>query len=293
MEKNASQTVNRAIGAGRWFPGDPGELRSMLEEYIKTPAARAVTGRVAAAIAPHAGYIYSGPVAGHVFSVLRAQAAAGLAPDTVVILGFSHSRAFAGAAVMAGDAIATPLGQAALDREAGEILIGAGRRVFFDSRPHQGEHSAENLVPFAQAALPKAKLLPIIIGDHDAQTRAALGAGLVKLAQQKKIVVVASSDMLHDPDYAKVTRTDRATLEKVAAMQTAAVLETWKPSHQVFCGIAAVAVAMEFAAQQGCKQGVVLHYRNSGDDHPESRGQWVVGYGAVVFPLNPDSRPGQ
>ncbi len=295
MTDQALKDINQAYGAGRWFPGDPQALRNMVEKYIQNAPAPSITGRIAAAIAPHAGYIYSGPVAGHVFRALRDQARAGWAPATVIILGFSHSRSFQGAAMMDGEAIATPLGVAALDRAAAQILAEAGGKkwIFFDSRPHQGEHSAENLIPFIQAALPDAKLVPIIIGDHDLQTRSALGAGLARLAQQQKITVLASSDMLHDADYAKVTRTDRGTLAKVSAMQTAALLDDWHPSRQVFCGIAAVAAAMEFAAGQGCKQGIVLHYRNSGDDYPESRGEWVVGYGAAVFPVNPGARPGQ
>ncbi len=295
MADQAIKQINQTCGAGRWFPADPQALRKMAEECIQKAQMPTITGRIVAAISPHAGYIYSGPVAGHVFRALRDQARAGYAPETVIILGFSHSRSFRGAALMDGDAIATPLGVTALDRAAAQILAEAGgkQRIFFDSRPHQGEHSAENLIPFIQTALPDAKLAPIIIGDHDLQTRSALGAGLAKLAQQKKITVLASSDMLHDADYNKVTRTDRGTLAKVSAMQTAALLDDWRPSHQVFCGIAAVAAAMEFAAGQGCQQGIVLYYRNSGDDYPESRGEWVVGYGAVVFPQNPETRPGQ
>jgi AmmeMemoRadiSam system protein B len=293
MTNKVFKNVNQAYGAGRWFPADPRALRTMLEKDIESASPPAVTGRIIAAIAPHAGYIYSGPVAAHVFRALRDQARAGSAPETVVILGFSHRQAFRGAAIMDGDAITTPLGVTALDRAAAQTLAESRdkQRIFFDSRPHQGEHSAENLIPFVQATLPDAKLLPIIIGDHDPETRNALISALTRLAKDKTITVLASSDMLHDADYDKVTRTDRSTLEKVAAMQTSTVLKTWQPSHQVFCGIAAVAVAMEFAAQQGCKRGMILHYRNSGDDHPESRGQWVVGYGAVAFPIDATQSP--
>lgn len=295
MADKTFKEIHQAGGAGRWFPADPHELRTMVEKFIQNAQTPSMPGRIVAAIAPHAGYIYSGPVAGHVFRALRDQARSGSAPDTVIILGFSHTRSFQGAALMDGDAIATPLGVTALDRKAAQFLANAAdkQRIFFDSRPHQGEHSAENLIPFIQAAMPDAKLVPIIIGDHDPGTHSALTGALARLAQNTAIAVLASSDMLHDPDYAKVTRTDRGTLAKVSAMETAALLDDWRPSHQIFCGIAAVSAAMEFARGQGCKQGMVLHYRNSGDDYPESRGEWVVGYGAVVFPLDHDSRPGQ
>ncbi|MCA1808937.1 MAG: AmmeMemoRadiSam system protein B [Lentisphaerae bacterium] len=277
------QRVIQAAGAGRWFPGERAALQSMVEAWMDDITTPAPAERIAAAISPHAGYVYSGPVTAHVFHALREQARRGLAPDTLIILGFSHSRGFAGVAVMDADALATPLGPARLDTEAARLLTGHSDRIFFDNRPHRGEHSAENQIPFAQAALPETLLLPLIIGDHDYKTRATLLKALEQLAATKKIAVIASSDMLHDPDYDLVTRTDHQTLEKTTAMDTEALLTDWQPQHQIYCGISAVAVALEFARQQGCREGRMLHYRNSGDDHPESRGQWVVGYGAVIF----------
>ena len=89
--------------------------------------------------------------------------------------------------------------------------------------------------------------------------------------------------MLHDPDYETVRKTDQATLRKVAALDITGVMREWDYSRQVFCGLAPVMTAMKFAQQQGSEKGIVLRYRNSGDNHPESRGQWVVGYSAVAF----------
>jgi len=89
--------------------------------------------------------------------------------------------------------------------------------------------------------------------------------------------------MLHDPDYDLVTKTDKKTLQLVAAMDSKGLLDQWSPRRQIFCGMAPVAAVMGFAKGLGCKEGKVLYYRNNGDDFPESRGQWVVGYGAVVF----------
>ena len=80
-----------------------------------------------------------------------------------------------------------------------------------------------------------------------------------------------------------MTNTDKATLEEVAQMDDAELAEKWRPSKQIFCGIAPVLATMRFSKDQGCKKGTILGYRNSGDDFPESRGRWVVGYGAVVF----------
>jgi AmmeMemoRadiSam system protein B len=154
-----------------------------------------------------------------------------------------------------------------------------------DYRPHIGEHSAENQIPFLQAILPATPLVIALIGSHEPAILDALAAALRKLSREKTILVVASSDMLHDPDYDHVRKTDQATLKKVAAMDITGVLRSWNYTQQVFCGIAPVVTAMKFAGHQGCSKAVILRYRNSGDQFPESRGQWVVGYSAIAFPV--------
>ncbi len=146
-----------------------------------------------------------------------------------------------------------------------------------------GEHSAENEIPFAQIALPHAKLIVALMGDHDESTIRAFSESLHKLASTKKIAVVASTDLLHDSDYEKVTRTDKKTLELMSGLKEAELRAEWSYKHQVCCGIGPVCVLLRFAKLQGRKSGVILKYRNSGDDYPESRGEWVVGYGSVIF----------
>jgi len=275
--------IRQAVGAGRWFPGDGAALEAMVDGYIEDAQVRKVDARIVSAIAPHAGYIYSGKVAGHTFRAIKENVADGYRPGTVVVLGFSHRRGFQGVAIMDGDKIETPLGRSVLDDGAGRILSSGSRRIFHSYGPHRGEHSAENLVPFLQAVLPEAKMVIGIIGDHDPRTLKDLTSALVTLAETRQVLVLASSDMLHDPSYQRVSRVDRETLATVAAMDHDALRRSWKPNHQVFCGIGPVLAAMQFAEVQGCRKGTVLYYRNSGDDHPESRGSWVVGYPSVVF----------
>lgn len=283
MTKEEKKVVRRVRGSGRWFPGNRKQLESMVSGCMEKADVPKISGRIVGAIAPHAGYIYSGKVAGYTFRAVKDSAGAGREPDTVVVLGLSHRGGFPGVALMDGDAIETPLGETALDKEAGEALAAHSSRISFNYAPHDGEHSAENEIPFIQVALPGTKIVVGIIGDHDPQTLKDLVDAMDELAKKKKILVVASTDMLHHADYDLVTKTDKATLEKVAAMDHAGILKSWNYSNQIFCGIAPVLAVMRFAESQGCKEGMVLHYRNSGDDFPESRGSWVVGYGAVVF----------
>ena len=184
---------------------------------------------------------------------------------------------------MDGDALVTPMGEVRLDMEATSFLATSSKRLIIDYSLHGEEHSAENEIPFVQAALPDARIAVGLFGDHDPQTLSDLVSALSALAKKKRILVVASTDMLHDPNYDLVTKTDKATLESLAAMDVDGLMKTWDIEKQIFCGLMPVLAVMKFAGLQGCRKATVLHYRNSGDDFPESRGNWVVGYGAAVF----------
>jgi AmmeMemoRadiSam system protein B len=275
--------VRTALGAGKWFPGNRRELERMVADFIAQAEVPEIEGRLVGAIAPHAGYVYSGPVAGYTYRALLDNAAVQGPTETVVILGFSHRGGVRGIALMDGTAFATPLGSAPLDTDSARFLTAADPRIMIDYRPHLGEHSAENQVPFVQTALPGVPLVIALIGANDPGLIDTMVTALNQLSQRKKVIVIASSDMLHDADYDRVRRTDQATLKRVAAMDVSGVLHAWDHTEQVFCGIGPVVATMRFAQLQGCKKGTVLRYRNSGDDYPESRGQWVVGYGAVTF----------
>jgi MEMO1 family protein len=284
--KGNKRVVHKAHGGGRWFSGGHAALVAEIEGYMARADVPTLSGRIVGGIAPHAGYVYSGGVAGYTFRALQEDAAGGEKPETIVILGFSHSEGFSGVALLDGDAIATPVGEAALDRDSGAFLVAASDRIHFDSRPHQGEHSAENEIPFAQSALPASPLVVGLLGDHETATVDALAAALHQLSARKRIVVVASTDLLHDASYDRVAATDRKTLAMIAALDETGLKNAWSPREQVCCGIGPVLTLLEYAKMQGVESGILLKYRNSGDDHPESRGSWVVGYGSVVFAVD-------
>lgn len=283
MTRQEERVVRETCGDGRWFPAGGAQLGAAVRGYMNSARVPGVEGRIVAAIAPHAGYVYSGGVAGYTFRALRENARSKGAPDTAVVLGLLHRGGFPGVALMDGDAVASPLGEAALDKEAGDFLVGQSKKIFFDHRPHRGEHSAENEIPFVQASLPDTAMVVGIIGDHNTNTIDELVGALLELSKKKKIVVIASTDLLHHADYSLVTRTDKATLEKISALDHGWLSTAWGYRNQICCGIGPVLTAVRFAEAMGCEKGTTLYYRNSGDDHPESRGSWVVGYGAVVF----------
>jgi len=283
MSKGSEPIVRRALGAGRWFPGSGKELKTLVDGYMEDARVDKVNGRIVGAIAPHAGYIYSGRVAGYAFRAIKDNARDWGLPDTVVVLGIQHRGGFQGVALMDGDVLKTPLGDAVLDKGGAAVMASVTPRIYLDYSPHAGEHSAENQVPFVQSALPGIPIIIGLVGDHDPRTLDDLVAALDALSKKKQIVVIASSDMLHDPDYSLVTRTDKESLEMVKAMDYTGIHKDWGYSRQTFCGVGPVVAVMRFAELKGCKKGTALYYRNSGDDFPESRGRWVVGYGSVVF----------
>lgn len=275
--------VRTAIGAGKWFPASRTELAETIQQCLMEAFVPEIEGSIVAAITPHAGYVYSGPVAGYAYRAIQENAATHGAPETVVVLGFSHKGEGQGISLMDGTAFVTPLGESPLDAGAAAILTSADPRIAYDYRPHMGEHSLENQIPFIQTVLPSASLVLALIAARDSAALDALAKAINKLSAKKKILVIASSDMLHDQSYERVRKTDQATLRKVAAMDVTGVMHDWDYSQQVFCGIGPVVTAMKYAQLRGVTKGAILRYRNSGDDFPESRGQWVVGYGAVSF----------
>ncbi len=278
-------SVFQAQGAGRWFPGDGHTLAALVDQCLAAadPAAHAPPpAGIVGLIVPHAGYAYSGPIAAQAYRALEEDARSH-PPDAVVVLGFSHRESFAGLALLDADALRTPLGDARLDRDAIRWLTAQGPVFHASPDPHRGEHSAENQVPFLQRVLPGVPLVMALFGRQDAATVAGALAGLEALGRLRRLVLVASTDLLHHADDRLVARTDADTLECLRAMDAPGLMRRWTPEHQVCCGPGPVQTVMAWSAARGCRAGRVLGYCHSGDIEPACRGHWVVGYGAVAY----------
>jgi AmmeMemoRadiSam system protein B len=269
-------------GAGRWFPGQPEALHEAVKGYIESASPAMLTSPLAAVVAPHAGYAYSGPVAGYAFHALQEHARQFGAPETVVVLGLSHRDHFEGLSVMEGSAIRSPLGETPLDRDIA-LRLAEHPLISLNYAPHLQEHSAENEVPFIQYALPDTNLVIGLFGDHDMRTLNAVVEELVKISRDRNILLVASTDMTHSPDYDYVCREDQHTMELFKNLDAKGLEQNWSYDHQCFCGIMPVLSAIAYAGEKGCREGHVLAYQNSGDIAPESKGNWVVGYMAGIL----------
>ena len=278
-EKN----IYSVCGAGQWYADDPDVLRRDVRACFNCQLPDDLAFPLIGGIAPHAGYAYSGSVAGHTYAALRASAAKCGPPDVVVVLGFSHRPVGPGFALLDVSAIQTPLGQIPVEQEVTQLLLQMVPSARVDHAVHRGEHSAENHLPLLQYALPD---VPVVVGclcGHEVSDMQAVGQALTELAATRSVVCVASTDLLHDASYEAVCQSDASTLQKMESLDSRGLLKAWSPTHQVCCGIAPVTALLHYVAASGGKQGRVLFYQNSGDIDPASRGHWVVGYGALVF----------
>jgi MEMO1 family protein len=251
--------------AGLFYPDDARELRAVVSECL---AGRAVSSaNPKALIAPHAGYEYSGAVAGSAYASIK------VARGTitrVVLLGPSHRVAFPGLALPSASRYSTPLGEIAVDQEA-VARISALPQVTVLDEAHSREHSIEVHLPFLQVVLGEFALVPLVVG---AASAADVGEVLELLWGGPETLIVASSDLSHYHDYATAQRMDAATSAAIEALRAEDI------GDEDACGCIPVSGLLRVARRLGLHARTV-DLRNSGDaagprDH-------VVGYGAFVI----------
>ena len=278
-------TVREAVGAGRWFSSLSEELTKEVDNYINSAIAKIpkIEGKILGCISPHAGFRYSGPTAGYDFAALKKDAEIHGQPDTVFIIGFSHSSHFDFAAIMDGKGIESPIGTSEFDIDSIKIMCNGRENIKCFYKPHDGEHSAENELPFVQRTFPKAKVVITLVGTHKFDVFQEVADGLCEVAKQKKIYVVASSDMLHNESHALVEKVDRDTIALTEKMDVKGLLKVWSYENQIYCGITAIVPTMMYCIKQNCKKAITLDLTNSELVTKKMNSGYVVGYGAVVF----------
>jgi AmmeMemoRadiSam system protein B len=253
--------------AGMFYSDKPQELAAAVRAFVSEAAPLTLATPPKAIIAPHAGYIYSGKVAGTAYSALAAR---GKDVERVVLVGPSHRVAFDGVATSAANAFETPLGPVSLDREAIAALVNEGLAREFE-RPHENEHSLEVHLPFIKLVCPDARLVPLLAGDDDWR---ALMKALDMLWGGDETALVISSDLSHYHDYATAQRLDAATAQSVERLAAGEI------DFEQACGATGINALLALATgkKMTC---ATLDLRNSGDTAgPRER---VVGYGAFAL----------
>ncbi|MFA5138816.1 MAG: AmmeMemoRadiSam system protein B [Elusimicrobiota bacterium] len=270
--------------AGRFYPESPEELSREIDSYLDKAKVPRIEGDIVAALAPHAGYSYSGPVAAHTYKALQ-----GKKFDVVAIIGSPHRAPYPGLLLDERSAYRTPLGEVPVDLDALDKLRRSPARVRVSPEAHAGEHSVEVQVPFLQKTLEGFSILPMVAGAHSAEEAKPLGEALVKALEGKRALILASADLSHFPSQEDARRADLACLQAAAVMDPEYLFTTEaalmdlriKRMDCACCGTGALAVAQAAAARLGADRGQVLRYANSGDVSGDP--DRVVGYGSALF----------
>lgn len=288
-----SGPVHRAEGAGKWYPAEAHNLQAVVDGYVGQAQVKPLVGRLLAVIVPHAGYSYSGAVAGHAF---RAMQQAECARRTVIVIGDTHTGSgSAQIAVWAAGMFETPLGAIPVDEEIAQALVAADPHMQFDRQAFRGEHPVENQLPFIQAVCPDAQIVPVVIRQpslENAQLLAnALLAAIEDAPAHDGILIVASTDLSHYHTYEEARQMDEVALQAIVSLDPQAVADSPRRCAELglgggnpltMCSQGAVMTALVAARQMGADRATVLHYANSGDVPIGDRSQ-VVGYGAVAL----------
>jgi AmmeMemoRadiSam system protein B len=273
--------------AGRFYPGRADELLRDVREYTssgKTSLATPVEGdRITAigCIAPHAGYVYSGSVAGAVYSRLEI-------PPQCVILCPNHTGKGRALAVMANTTWQTPLGEVAADTDLSARLMRRFPALQEDSAAHRGEHAIEVQLPFLQARQPELNIVPIAIGTRNFDVLGGLGEALADVIlarpeddqEKKKVLVIASSDMNHYESDAVTRLKDHKAIERVLAMDARGLWEVVMNEDVSMCGFGPTIVMLTAARLLGATSATLVKYATSGEVSGDYES--VVGYAGII-----------
>jgi AmmeMemoRadiSam system protein B len=265
--------IRKARFAGDWYPGDPNRLRSVLRDCIEATVAEE---DVLGVVAPHAGYMYSGHVAGAVYCRVHI-------PETVIVLCVNHRGAGARAAILSSGSWETPLGQVPIREDMAEDLK---QRIPFleeDSLAHAGEHSLEMQVPFLQYRNDRVQLVPICLQRLDFLECETLGEGLATAIQgfPDPVLLVASTDMTHFEPHDSASRKDRLAIERILAIDPRGLYDTVTKHGISMCGLIPTTSVLCGCKWLGAGEGNLVRYATSG----EVSGDYgsVVGYAGVFI----------
>jgi AmmeMemoRadiSam system protein B len=269
------QPIRRAAVAGTWYPDVPETLSRELDRYCEQVPDR-IGGDLVGLVAPHAGLMYSGPVAAHAYCQLE-----GRHFDVVVLIGPSHYLGFEGVAVFPRGSFETPCGPLAVCEEIATALQGACADIRERPAAHQREHSLEMQLPFLQRFLPDTPIVPLVMGSQGRRTIHALAAALAGCLTGRKALLVASSDLSHYQDAPTARKLDGVVLEAIRHFDPDALERALSHLPDHACGGGPVAAVMRAAGQMGAREGRVLRYADSGDVSGDKSA--VVGYVAAAF----------
>jgi AmmeMemoRadiSam system protein B len=276
-----TSSVRTPAVAGRFYPANAEQLLREVRQYSCPAADPAAAGRIAAigCVTPHAGYIYSGGVAGAVYSRLEI-------PERCVILCPNHTGRGRPLAIMAETKWQTPLGDVPASADLGARLLGRFPALEEDSAAHRAEHAIEVQLPFLQARQPQLNIVPIAIGTRDFEMLGGLGEALADViadperVRQDKALIIASSDMNHYESEAITRVKDRRAIERVLALDARGLWEVVMNEDISMCGFGPTIVMITAAKALGASSARLVKYATSGEVSGDYES--VVGYAGII-----------
>lgn len=257
--------------AGMFYEKDAPALKKRLARYITEKPNKI---RAKAIIVPHAGYIYSGQVAGEVYSSVEI-------PDIIILLGPNHTGAGVPVSVMNSGEWRTPLGDVKINEPLANEILKNTKAAEKDTKAHSREHSLEVQLPFLQFLKKSFSFVPITFGEYDLKKLDAVADAIAKAQKGKDVLIVASTDLTHYETAASAKEKDALVLHAIEKLDAEGLAREVAEKDISMCGWMPTYVAIKAAKLLGAKEGKIIKYMNSGDTSGDYN--QVVGYGGAVI----------
>jgi len=280
----------RAAVAGTWYCDNPSRLTDEIDRYLDGAHVAPTASRACALIAPHAGLMYSGPVAAFAYKLLN-----NLSYGAVVLVGPSHFVPFRGVSIWSAGAWESPLGMVAVEPDLAEMIRAESEAIIELPAAHGREHSLEMQLPFIARLLPGVPIVPLVMGHQTRETAFGLGDAIARALDNRSdrsdrssrssrsdVLLVASSDLSHYEDADVAARMDAVVIRHIEALDPDGLMTALEAEPRHACGGGPMVSVLHAARQLGATGAHVLRYADSGDVSGDKSS--VVGYlAAAVF----------
>ena len=279
-----TETVRSPAVAGSFYPDSPKVLSAQVRKFIDDATLKETDGKLIGLIAPHAGYVYSGHVAGYAYKQLT-----GHSFDTVVLVGLSHRNPIGTAAIYARGAFRTPLGDIQINEDLAAEIMRLNSDILDLPPAHANEHSLEVQLPFLQHVLSDFRIVTILLQDDSPENVIPLSEAIAEAMGNRSCLLIGSTDLCHYPVYEEAQRSDQVVIEAVGHFDPDYLrnqMDGYMQSqpvpnlHCMMCSTGAIYTTMRAAKALGGNRIEVLKAANSGDVPIGGRDQ-VVGYMAA------------
>ncbi len=265
--------IRNPVVSGQFYPESPSQLKATIKGMVDE---KAIKEEVIGLVSPHAGYIYSGPVAGAVISKIKFK-------DTFIIMGPNHTGRGKPLSIMTQGTWRTPLGEVEIDSELGKQILATSSHLEEDYVAHQYEHSIEVQLPFLQYFKSDIKLVPIVLAYSSGAIYKEIGKELAKAIKDssKEVVIIASSDMTHYEPQESAQRKDNKAIEAILDLNEDELLKRVDELKISMCGYAPAVSLISAAKELGATGAELVRYQTSGDTTGDYSA--VVGYAGIII----------